>query len=116
MNTVQILKEARGLIANEANWTKHYYSADKEGQWVMPRAPAAVCFCSVGALHRVLDLPMYLSIPESIGKFFFADEKVQANFDGSIEGAIVDFNDQSSHSEVLALFDRAIARAESEAA
>lgn len=116
MNTVQILKEARALIADKKNWMQHYYSADDEGLWVNPRLHVATCFCSVGAMHKVMDLPLSKSIPENIGMLFAVDDKLRDNFDGSFEGVIVDFNDENSHDEVLALFDRAIARAESEAA
>lgn len=116
MNTVQILKEARALIADEKNWMRQYYSANDEGLWVNPREVEATCFCSIGAMHRVMDIPLSESIPEPVGILFAVDEKLRDNFDGSFEGVIVDFNDENSHAEVLALFDRAIARAESEAA
>ncbi|MBO9108771.1 hypothetical protein J5288_08650 [Agrobacterium sp. S2/73] len=116
MDTVHILKEARALIADEKNWIQGYYSSDEEGVYVRPHEPEATCFCSVGAMHKVMDLPLHESIPEPVGILFAADEKLRDNFDGSFEGVIVNFNDENSHAEVLALFDRAIARAESGAA
>ena len=116
MDTLQILKDARALISDEKNWLQGYYSANDEGVYVRPFEPSATCFCIVGAMHKVMGLPLSESIPETVGILFAADEKLRDNFDGSFEGVIVDFNDENSHAEVIALFDRAIARAESEAA
>lgn len=103
---VQILKDARALIADEENWTQCFRALDGEGKIIDERSRYACKFCSVGAIARV-----------SAGSG--ADEMaVRDLLRKSLTGGhtITSFNDTHTHAEVLALFDRAIARAESEAA
>lgn len=110
MNTVQILKDARALIADEKSWTRGAYAFDERGKKQVCPNQHSVCFCSVGALARAARVsPGDIERSEVVGAILSV-----GNFEEV--GHLVEFNDSHSHAEVLALFDRAIARAESEAA
>lgn len=109
MNTVEILKAARELISDEKRWTQGELARDMFGIYADYDSDDAVCFCSEGAIRRVT-----ITVP--------SDERLRARQDawGALNkaagGNIVTFNEGRTHSEVLAVFDRAIACAESEAA
>ncbi len=53
MNTVQILKEARALIADEKNWMRGEYVGTQSGGILCAGDPEANCFCSIGAVAHV---------------------------------------------------------------
>jgi hypothetical protein len=97
--TKDILIKAREIISDEKNWTQKAQARDKDGHEVSYLRPWAVCFCSVGAVERA-----------SIGH----PRRALAALDflsGEICSNIAEFNDTSSHAEVLAMFDKAIANA-----
>lgn len=106
MNVVQILKEARALISDEKNWTQGAYARDTIGREVRVLGPEAMCFCALGALEKIM----------LGGAMWSASYMLMKKEAGDDCLAVSDFNDTHNHAEVLALFDRAIARAESEAA
>ncbi len=106
MNTVQILKDARALIADEKNWTQRVSARNKSGLEVPVLNSEASCFCAVGALDRFTNgiafgSAAYLLLKKEAGAKYLT---------------VSDFNDTHTHAEVLAIFDRAIAHAESEVA
>lgn len=109
MDTVQILKDARALIADEKNWTRGTYSRDQYGECVEPSSKEAACFCSLGALAKASNA---VELEETLD-----GEAVLVSLvyeEGFVD--VASFNDSHSHAQGLNLFDRAIARAESEAA
>lgn len=110
MNTVQILKDARALISDEKNWTRDAYAFDERGEEQGCPNQHSVCFCSVGALARAARVTPGEIERSEVVKAILA----VGNFEEV--GYLVEFNDSRTHAEVLTLFDRAIARAESEAA
>lgn len=101
MDTAQILKDARALIADEKNWTQDKVARDRRGYSVSPESRRAVCFCAIGALRKTCvddDSLIYArDVLRDVAKI-----------------PITEFNDTHTHAEVIALFDRAIARAEGE--
>lgn len=107
MNTVQILKDARALIADEKNWTQNVMGRTSEGQHVDVHSPEASCFCVMGALLKVTGGRSEDEFWLARREFYRGELKVES---------IAHFNDTHSHGEVIDLFDRVIARAESEAA
>ncbi len=107
MDTVQILKEARALIADEKNWTQKEMARDSFGLPVDPSHESAACYCSIGALLKASG--------GYDGEHFWLARREFYRGEGKVD-SIARFNDHHVHQEVLALFDRAIARAESEAA
>jgi hypothetical protein len=63
MNTIEILKSARALIADEKNWTTEFY-ARAEGAAIFPgvsdKLPAAAdCFCSIGSIAKAADMSIF---------------------------------------------------------
>lgn len=85
-SVVEVLVEARGLIADESRWTTGMAS----------NGP----YCAMGALYAargeavaapIIHMPAYKVLKAALGG-----------------GEVGRFNDSHSHAEVLALFDRAI--------
>ena len=99
--TVETLRDAKALIDTPAKWTQH---ADARRSNNIPCSyanPDAICFCIVGAVWR------------ASGEFSKAFHLVQ--WQAQEEGRhVVQFNDHpdTSHNDVMAFFDRAIALAE----
>ena len=97
--TAEVLKQARALISDEANWTRNSYARTASGEPIGPSDTAACKFCSIGALVKysdwetahgdMLDLLAYV-----------------------MQAEVAEFNDTHTHAEVLAAFDAAISKAE----
>jgi hypothetical protein len=109
MNTVEILKAARELISDEKRWTQRAEARNASGNDVGVYSPKAVCFCSLGAMAKVCERELY-------GRELVAREALRNEIRDGHSSGIANFNDNHTHAEVLALFDRAIDRAESGAA
>jgi hypothetical protein len=99
--TVETLRDAKALIDTPAKWTQN---ADARRSNNIPCSyanPDAICFCIVGAVWR------------ASGEFSKAFHLVhwQAQEEGR---RVTQFNDHpdTSHNDVMAFFDRAIALAE----
>ncbi|WP_320196249.1 DUF6197 family protein [Agrobacterium rosae] len=115
MDTVQILKDARALIADENNWTQECYARDVQGEMTLPNNADAVCFCAIGSIQKVGEFPVSRRLPLDITELFVGADFEERESSYEVETFVTAFNDTHKHAEVLALFDRAIARAESEA-
>lgn len=105
--TIEILKEARELIAKEGGWGQGTYARSADGEVSYPTNPDAVCFCTWGALIAV-DARQELHRPDG----------VQPALDNVTGGNFVAFNDAPgrTQAEVVAKFDEAIAAEEAKAA
>jgi hypothetical protein len=100
------LKEARRLVA-EVGWTRGMAARDANGDCVAATDDEAVCFCAIGALVRATD-----SVTNN--RFVIARKAVSDVIPVSA-ATIVQYNDHvATREDVIALFDRAIAAAESE--
>lgn len=108
MSTVQILKNARALIADEKNWAQKANARDEDGIEVRVGSDRAYSFCVIGALFRASDMDGAKDAREVI-------RDAISEITGG-DRSITRFNDNRAHADVLIAFDRAIARAESEAA
>jgi hypothetical protein len=106
MSTLAILKGARALITEPSAWSQIYLARGADGNPTEPTSPNARCFCALGAIE-CLKL-----IDGSYGSGSYASAV------GALREAIGPclsvsvFNDTHTHAEVLAAFDRAIARLE----
>lgn len=109
MNTLEILKGAREIISDESHWTQEEYAraktrtSDGMGQWRNPGDPDAICWCSIGAIAKAAGFVTTVSV---------WNRELSEAFNRS-ESSLEKFNDSHTHSEVLAIFDEAIARLES---
>jgi hypothetical protein len=111
MTLSQILRAARETIADPKHWTQGAYARDKHGVPVDSLRGEGCTFCTFGAVRHV--------VAKENAEYFEAevalDSSVPRDGMGATIGAI-NFNDAptTTHADVLALFDRAIARAEAQ--
>lgn len=101
MNTLEALTKARALISDRRHWVQNERRVKVRGGFA---------YCAYGALDEATGkmqrcedpLPNLLlaALPSDFEAFFYKD----------YAGPVADFNNSKSHAEVLAVFDRAIAR------
>lgn len=101
--TVEILKEARELIAKPGAWTQHHSARDASGHRVPVTHHRACSFCAYGAVARVA-----FPASSTAAAAQALDRVVDA------EDWFPDFNDSRGRTqeEVVAKFDEAIAAEE----
>jgi hypothetical protein len=100
MTTLDVLKDVRELLSDPNHWTKGAYARDARDNFREPRAPDAVKFCLLGALAR-FDASEY---EPALSRLAVGVQRRGQN------ATLAQFNDASSHEDVLALLDEAIAR------
>lgn len=103
-NTKEILVRARKLISTPEKWTQGTYARDKANNSTPYSSRQAVCFCTSGAIHRA-----HIELGEDLSDAPFAVLSLYSPI--TKRNGIAYWNDMTDrrHSEVLALFDRAIA-------
>lgn len=96
------LRAARKLIADPSKWTKGWFARDAKGVMASLDDPQAVCFCAIGAIAAT-------SATDSETVQALTRQAMARGF-----ASVPDFNDHetTSHADVLALFDAAIAERE----
>jgi len=104
MSAADVLVKARELIAEPARWTTGGFARDRRGDSTDWLSPTATCWCAAGAIAAVDVVPGWRS--EAVGAL--------AHEAGVARGNVGVFNDSHSHAEVIALFDRTIARLRAE--
>jgi hypothetical protein len=103
-STLQILKEARELLAQPGKWTRYWFARDALHAPVKSLSADACCFCALGAVTRFAGCDWSEQWRE-------AAAALQGCLPDNTSVAI--FNDaQETVEPVLALFDRAIAKLE----
>lgn len=109
MNTLEVLKAARERIAVPERWTTKAVARNARGGLVKPRSPNAACWCGSGAIVAVT--------PESeMPDDWHAHQASMALAKTAGVRWFPGFNDTHEHADVLAMFDKTIARLESESA
>lgn len=97
----EILRKARELISDPTHWTQKAFARGPDGRSVDDSDPRACSWCSLGALIKVTG--------ENFPRGELVLERAVRELHPGIDTAsIVRFNDTRSHSEVLAVWDRAI--------
>lgn len=91
MKPSEILTAARELISAPERLARGQYARDINGEGCSSDDENAVCFCSIGAIHRV-------------GGDWDEKRFLRAEMDGTI----IDFHETHTHAEILSAFDRAI--------
>jgi hypothetical protein len=110
MSTAELLKAARAKIEKPENWTKGTNARDANGNPTAAYSPAAVCFCAIGAIHSI-------TMPRTLPNLDARTAMVRALMHFHPNCFVSDFNDAptTTHANVLALFDEAIANEEAAA-
>ena len=99
MTPTEILKAARELISDEAHWCQGRFACDETGDEAYTTEPRACRWCALGAVWAVA--------PGTVG--IGAAERFLDIASGE---TITDYNDNHTHAEVLAMFDKAIKMSE----
>lgn len=101
--TLEVLRAARDVIAAPEHWTKGAVARSCQGHRVHVHGLSAFCFCTVGAIRRTMG-SNYSPHP-----FSALSQCLPGGFK-----SLPDFNDHpdTTHADVLALFDKAIAKEE----
>lgn len=110
-----VLRAARELIAVPAHWTKGVAAMNADGYEVDALCVDATCFCTVGALNRATRT-QEAAAERAYDLYKAARERL---VNKALRGSgLVDFNDHpgTTHEDVLAMFDAAIAELEGELA
>lgn len=105
MKPSEVLRRARARIEKPENWCQKYYAVNEQGMAVAPESKEACSWCSEGALLTIAGM----SFNERRRTLLYLDAVTGLSTLGAGH-----FNDTHTHAEVLDLFDRAIALAESE--
>lgn len=104
MKVKELLVKAKGLIENPETWTQGYYAHDKDGNMCEALDEEATCFCSIGALFKANG-----GYYDEDGVISKAEDILNSLADRHF---IVDHNDSNTHENVMALWDRAITKAD----
>ena len=98
---VRILKHAKALIADKEHWLQEAFATNAEGRNTSPWNADAVNFCAVGANRKAAGMEH----SEGSRKYLAIACKLMTFGEYS---NIAEFNDRSTHEEVMELFDVAI--------
>jgi hypothetical protein len=106
--TAETLRAAKARIDTPAKWTQGQFARDSNDRPCSPLNPDATCFCIYGAVSR--------SVVETRGFSNFDLTIVLKSALPKRVSRADNFNDHpdTSHTDVMAFFDRAIALAEAE--
>lgn len=101
MKSSEILKAAKDKIGTPERWTKNTGARDSRNVPCNPSERNAVCWCSLGAVSCVT------------GNLYDFHKAATLLDEVLLEYAVPTFNDHPSttHADVMALFDKAIAAA-----
>lgn len=104
MPTAEILRAARAKIAEPGSWTRLEFARDANGRATHSTSDTAVCFCALGAVNAVA----YLYSRGALRRL------LEAAVPPGFESRVGTYNDHpdTTHADVLALYDRAIEKAE----
>lgn len=95
------LMKARELISDPLHWVQGTYCTSIGGHKM---------YCAAGAIYHALDVAADGPIPESGKLFLLMDQTFSALMVDQHSVDVEGYNDNHTHDEVLALFDKAIAR------
>lgn len=101
----QDLRAAKALIDTPQKWTQRAFAKTADGALTTYTAEDAACFCSAGAIFRVVGdaEPRERACLDALGATM-----------GTHRLDIPKFNDTRTHAEVMAAWDAAIAAAEAQ--
>jgi hypothetical protein len=94
---LDLLTAGQNLIRDPQHWTQKAFARTKEGHAVNELEPKAVCFCTLGALFKA----------NQGGSGQTCEDAFRILHQVIPPGGIPMFNDNHTHAEVMAAFDRA---------
>ena len=97
--TLQVLIQARALIADKEHWVQNDYAVDAKDNAVDPVDEEAVRFCAVGAIVHAFHL--------GTGEYNWYPRCISAN----VLARLQDISEQQGHAAVLKAFDKLIENA-----
>lgn len=101
MLAADMLRAARARIADPKNWTQGALARDSNGREAPEASEKAVCWCARGAYYA-----------EDFSSFYGGEEMLDLAAMELFDSYVENVNDYRQHSDVLALYDRAIELAE----
>lgn len=110
-STVEILKGWRELIAAPDRWTKWEFARFKNGDPCHYENLHAQCFCVLGALGKAAG---HADFTVEAKHKLYAALRITGN-DGAISIAAFNDRDETQHTDVLTVLDKAIELASAEA-
>ena len=99
---LQIVEQARALIADEQNWCGRHLAMDVNGVAVSPTSASAVKWCGLGAVIAAA----YQLTHDSDAAHQLGHEALRPRYGAA---TLIHVNDTRGHAAVLALFDEVIA-------
>lgn len=105
--TLDILKAARSIISDEKNWTQGTFAKDVDGMMVSAASPDATCFCSLGAILKVMDSNLFIFKTDAV-KYLNKAVYILGETDTPDEEDSYIYNDTHEHSQVMLMWDKAI--------
>ena len=106
METKQVLISARKLIEKPEAWCQWSQGLDSNGRWIAPWKEEVVQRCALGAISAVVVKGKRGKIRRTIDNHHpVAETLSKLGMSGQMVGP---FNNEHTHAEVLAAFDRAI--------
>lgn len=101
--TAETLRKAKALISDPENW-------NKDGEWYRGKDPESDCMCAYGAIMRVTG-----KFTEWPSKEYYTQPMEAASLE-LFNDEVIEVNDHpdTTHDDIMALFDRAIELAEVE--
>lgn len=102
MNAVhELLTRAQDVIRDPANWIQGEFAIDATGHIIAPEDEGASCFCSLGALMHAE--PVLTDTRTEARRMLTHASRLLDH----PEIGIPEFNDNHTHAEVMAMWDKA---------
>lgn len=110
---IAVLKMARRLISDPNRWTKGELARDDAGKPVPPTSGSAYCWCAQGAIEFVLGPRDLLTPRVSVFTGLMQKHTPRYTTESGLQqphANLFTFNDlpETTHADILKLFDRAI--------
>lgn len=110
MTPLEIMKEAREILTNPAQWTQGVYARDEAGCGVNWEDEAATCFCALGAIRKAGG-EEWLYVDDAAIELLVA--ALPSDWKQKTDGMpprphYYNDDEATTHADVLAWFDRAI--------
>ena len=118
MNTIEILKAARAKIEVPENWCKDMLAFNADGKAVMPWEEDACRWCPLGAIDATVPVEGDPFAPSPARMALAGQVELESPLNlqwmknRGIAAAIFNNRKTTTHADILALFDRAIAAEE----